>query len=253
MEFHEAANLFPLDDEHIDELADDIRKNGQHVAIELLDGKILDGRRRFLACRKAGRTPETIDVSPDDPIAYVLSLNLQRRHLSASQKAMIGDKARALYDRQAKERQKLSEGRGKKGVVSVPHLNEGKSRDLVGKAVGVGGSLMDRARKVREKGTPELVAAVEEDRMSVSMAAKLADANDETQRKVAKESQKTGGRYRQPSKKRDATEELPEGTPRGVGMLRANEAINCLMRIPKNDRLRKRGFQAVKDWIRRNP
>ena len=37
-----------------------------------------------------------------------------------------------------------------------------------------------------------------------------------------------------------------------VGVVRANEAINCLIRIPKNDALRKRGFQIVTDWIRRN-
>lgn len=38
----------------------------------------------------------------------------------------------------------------------------------------------------------------------------------------------------------------------GKGVMLANEAINCLMRIPKNDPLRKRGFQIVTDWIRHN-
>jgi hypothetical protein len=37
---------------------------------------------------------------------------------------------------------------------------------------------------------------------------------------------------------------------RGVGVLRANEAIDVLKRIPKNDALRKRGFQIVTDWIK---
>ena len=36
-----------------------------------------------------------------------------------------------------------------------------------------------------------------------------------------------------------------------VGVTLANEALNLLMRIPKNDPLRKRGFQVVMDWIRR--
>lgn len=56
MDFHEAANIFPIDEEHIDELADDIRKNKQLVPIELLDGKVIDGRRRWLACLKAAAT-----------------------------------------------------------------------------------------------------------------------------------------------------------------------------------------------------
>jgi len=46
--------------------------------------------------------------------------------------------------------------------------------------------------------------------------------------------------------------ELEEGVDNGVGVSRAHEAINCLKRIPKNDRLRKRGFQIVTDWIRDN-
>jgi ParB-like chromosome segregation protein Spo0J len=39
---------------------------------------------------------------------------------------------------------------------------------------------------------------------------------------------------------------------KGVGIIRGHEAINCLIRIPKNDALRKRGFQVVTDWIRHN-
>jgi hypothetical protein len=68
---------------------------------------------------------------------------------AVSRRAMVGDKARDVYDKRAKERQKLSEGRGKKGMVTVPHL---KARDDAGKAVGVSGSLIDRARIVREEG-----------------------------------------------------------------------------------------------------
>ena len=79
MEFHEAANIFPLDDEHIDELAKDIREQKQQVPIEIFDGKIIDGRRRYMACKIAGVEPSTRRVSPTDPIAYVLSLNLHRR------------------------------------------------------------------------------------------------------------------------------------------------------------------------------
>jgi predicted nuclease with TOPRIM domain len=47
-------------------------------------------------------------------------------------------------------------------------------------------------------------------------------------------------------------EELPEGVSRGVGVRYANEAVDRLKRIPKNDGLRKRGFQIVTDWIRQN-
>jgi transcriptional regulator with XRE-family HTH domain len=40
--------------------------------------------------------------------------------------------------------------------------------------------------------------------------------------------------------------------PLGVGLVLAHEALNFLTRIPKDDALRKRGFQVVTDWIRHN-
>ena len=63
------------------------------------------------------------------------------------EKAMVGGRAKALYEKQAKERQKLSEGRGVKGVDNCPHLiaDNGKARDKAGEAVGVSGKQIDRA------------------------------------------------------------------------------------------------------------
>lgn len=43
-----------------------------------------------------------------------------------------------LYEQQAKERQKLSEGRGQKGQENLPDL-KGQARDAAGKAFGVSG------------------------------------------------------------------------------------------------------------------
>ena len=52
---------------------------------------------------------------------------------------------------------------------------------------------------------------------------------------------------------RAAAEREPEpGKWRGVGVLQANEAIDALKRIPKNDALRKRAFQIVRDWMDSN-
>jgi hypothetical protein len=114
---------------------------------------------------------------------------------------------------------------------------------------------VDFATKVLNDGVPELVAAVDGARMAVSTAAILASEPPETQREKVKEGfQGSKGRTykRKASEDEDEADDLPEGESRGVGVQRANEAINCLSRIPKNDRLRKRGFQIVTDWIRHN-
>ena len=119
MEFHEAADIFPLDEGNLDALAEDIRVNEQRVHIETLGGKILDGRRRFLACQRAGVKPQFREVSPPDPIAYVISLNLHRRHLSPTQLAMVGARVKEMYEERAKERQREAgrkHGRGQEKV-----------------------------------------------------------------------------------------------------------------------------------------
>jgi hypothetical protein len=83
-------------------------------------------------------------VQVADPVAYVVSLNLKRRHLTPSQRSLCAARAREVYDRQAKERQRLSEGRGKKGPANLPDL-KGDARDQVGKAFGVSGRSVDYA------------------------------------------------------------------------------------------------------------
>jgi len=65
-----------------------------------------------------------------------------------------------MYDEAAKERQKLSEGRGKKGLANCPDL-KGTARDQVGETFGVSGKSVDRAAKVIKDGIPEIAEAVD--------------------------------------------------------------------------------------------
>lgn len=78
----------------------------------------------------------------------MLSMNLYRRQLSVSQRAMIGDDAEVLREKieaRAKERQRLSQGRGQKGVEDSSHLiDAGKTRDQIGATVGVSGCRLEQ-------------------------------------------------------------------------------------------------------------
>ena len=61
---------------------------GQHEPIIVLDGMVLDGWHRYQACDQLGLKAKQFTFGADeDPVAWVLSHNLHRRHLTASQRA----------------------------------------------------------------------------------------------------------------------------------------------------------------------
>lgn len=254
MEFHEAANIFPMDESSLQDLSDDIGRNGQVVPIEIFEGKILDGRRRFKACKMAGVEPMTKNVKVDNPVSHVLSLNLHRRHLDQSQKSMVAARAREVFDVMAKDRMHEGQERGRQNQkasgANLPQTNSERgprSRDLAAKAVGVGGRTVDYATKVLNEGTDELIEAVDKGEIAVSKAAEIAKLPAEEQ---AKEIDREMSNEPKPIIVADPQQ--GEIKLLGKGIMLADEAINCLNRIPKNDALRRRGLQRVTDWIKRN-
>lgn len=183
MEWHDAARLFPLMSEReLHELADDIQTHGQRTPIILIGGAILDGRNRHRACQIAGVEPRfayanTAEIG--DPFVYVASLNLHRRHLSESQRAVVGARMKEHFAALAKERMLA----GKSADPSA-NLREGtaKASEEAAALVNVSPRSVENASRVLERGAPELVAAVERGDVAVSAAAEVARLPVETQR-----------------------------------------------------------------------
>jgi hypothetical protein len=97
---HPYADLFPLmTEEELAALAADVKVHGLRQPIVRYQGKVLDGRNRLLACEKVGVEPRFEDFEGDDKaaLAYVVSANLQRRDLTAGQRAVVA--ARVLQQR----------------------------------------------------------------------------------------------------------------------------------------------------------
>ena len=107
MKIHPSADLFPMMSEaELEDLAADITANGLVHPIMIDDEKqIVDGRNRLAACKIAKVEPKFEKLNGRDPLAYIVSANLQRRNLTKGQQAM----ALAMIYPKEPER-----GRGKK-------------------------------------------------------------------------------------------------------------------------------------------
>jgi hypothetical protein len=200
---HPLAELFPLiEGVDFDRFADDIRDNGVRDRIELLDGQILDGRNRYNALvqlvesgellgegwgHRAGEPLAPEHLLPDnqwfrkfnrnvdgDPLPWVLSKNLKRRHLDESQRAMVAAKL-----------SNMNVGRPSKvGNEQVPaHIPsiDGISARAAASMMNVGTASVDRARAVLKHGVADLQHAVSQGQLAVSAAEKIARLPDEQQ------------------------------------------------------------------------
>lgn len=156
LEFHEIASLFPLMfGEEFAGIREDIKKNGLQEPIILYEGKILDGRNRYLICKELNIEPELKEFKGDNPVSYIISKNMFRRHLNLYQKTKIAILLLPKYAEKAKE-QKIEAGRryGKKHPKGKVSLNSQKPIDAVKEAckvVGIGTSSYYESKFVQEK------------------------------------------------------------------------------------------------------
>ena len=89
---HPVAAMFPMmADDELNELAADIKTNGQQFPIIRDDDEVvLDGRNRLEACRRADVEPKFAALANgQDPVAFIMSANIERRSLNQGQRAMI--------------------------------------------------------------------------------------------------------------------------------------------------------------------
>ena len=181
-ESHEYADMFPmLDGKDLQIFADDIKRNGQNEPIIIYDGKILDGRNRYAACELAGVEPITRDYDGTDALSFVISQNLHRRHLTITQRAMMAEKVATIrHGSNQYKKEDTSKDVSKKNTVV-------KSLDQAAADLDISRPSVERARFIRKHGVPELVEAVESDKITVTRAAKIAKLPPEEQAVAMKE------------------------------------------------------------------
>lgn len=89
MKQHPLSAAFPaMSADDFAALVEDIRANGQREPVIVFEGMVLDGWHRYSACVQLGiKAQQFTFAEGKDPVAFVLSQNLHRRHLTGSQRA----------------------------------------------------------------------------------------------------------------------------------------------------------------------
>lgn len=166
-EVHPAAELFPLmGEEELAALAADIKTNGLRQPIVLdHEGRLVDGRNRLSACSMAKVKPEFVNLNGEDPLAFVVSLNVMRRNLRPSQRAIAAAEAWPL------------EEAGHGGARASGQSSHLKTRERLARLFDVGAKSIQQARALETDLAAEVKAGTRP----------LADAYEEHQRRQGKD------------------------------------------------------------------
>lgn len=161
---HPIADIFPmLSDDQLCDLSLNIATHGLLEPIVKYEGKILDGRCRFQACKLADVEPRFAEYDGEDPYGIVLGRNLHRRHLNNAQRAMIAARAASL-------------------VLGGNQYSDGLPIGGAAKILNISPRSISRAKEILRDGIPELVEAVERGKRALSSAVEIARKPEAEQR-----------------------------------------------------------------------
>jgi len=212
----EVEELVPdMDVEQLSALREDMRVRGQLEAIVIAtEGTtifVIDGIQRHRVCEELGmpcRAREWDGTVP--PRQLRVSLNVNRRHLTPSQQAILALEFLPKFEAEAKVRQAV--GRRKGGKIagqrrtnndteenlpqSKPNKRSPQASDLAGnEAGGVSGKYVREAKAIAKR-APELVKSIRDGAISINeakpLAAKLAQLPQRERTAVAKRTVKAG-------------------------------------------------------------
>ena len=171
---HPAATVFPeMSEKEFADLKEDIRLHGQRDPLTVFQGQILDGRNRYRACRELGIEAKTEEFIGDDPVAFVVSKNLKRRHLDESQRALVAARLANLPKGRPAENSSID-------PLSI-------SQPAAAKKLNVSVPSVKRAAVVLNSGIPELTSSVEQGDVSVAAAVEIASLPAAEQKKIVDE------------------------------------------------------------------
>lgn len=183
MKFHPACQLFPvLDGPEFDALVADIKEHGLREPISLHpDGAILDGRNRWKACQKAGVEPK-FRTYRGEPLAFVVSENIRRRHLTTDQRAAIAVNAEGVLEKLRAETKRGGARTKGQRIAACP----GKAVEQAARLFHTNREYVRQAEKLKAENPAALEAVIRGEK-------RLADVNRE-QKEAAREKRRDENR-----------------------------------------------------------
>lgn len=196
--FHPLAELFPwIEGDAHERLKEDIRLHGVREPIVFLGDAIIDGRNRYMCARDLNIEYPRREFGSDpkdgaDPVAFVLSVNLYRRHMTDSQRASVAGKLANMSREDTLKSYRRANLPDTENIEENPVSPQepGISAATAATMLNVSERSVKSARKVHERGAPELAAAVDRGDVSVSAAAAVADLPADEQRAIVAEGSK---------------------------------------------------------------
>jgi DNA modification methylase len=166
VKIHPAAEIFPmLNAEELDALALDIKANGLQQPIVMWEGLLLDGRNRLAACGICGVEPSFKQYEGNSPVTFVISANIKRRQLDASQRACVAVEIEPMFAVEAKKRQVRKSGGSV--VATLPQQKSDRSREQAADVVSVSPRMVQYAKEIKVK-NPEAFERIKAGTIKVS-------------------------------------------------------------------------------------
>jgi ParB-like chromosome segregation protein Spo0J len=175
----------PLTNDEYLTLKESIKADGCRDPLIVWKGQyiILDGHHRHKICNELGlpfKITEIEFLNRTEVKIWMIKNQRGRRNLDESQKAMLAVQLEALYGEQAKERMGTRTDLGQ----NLDQSEAGRSADKAANDVGVSHQTVSFAKKVVNKGIPDLKKMVESGDIAVSTAARVASNPPEVQEKI---------------------------------------------------------------------
>jgi site-specific DNA-methyltransferase (adenine-specific) len=179
MNVHPVAALFPmLPEAELNDLALDIKANGLQQPIVMQADTLLDGRNRLAACERAGVKPTFTEYKGDSPVAFIIGVNLHRRHLDQGQKIALGIEIEPHFADEARKRQAHGTTAPGKHASGKCPISVAPARDQAARAVGVSGKTLSTAKAIKAA-SPEKFQSIIDGKLSVARAKKEVKAEQD--------------------------------------------------------------------------